>query len=135
MGKENLVEKMTQSIDKRILVLDTTKSGINAIWRDWEVLTLEALLSYEELISREAWKYVKACGNTISRASVILFLNRLVKAGYVTFRNEPCQGGTRRVFKLKLRSWPELNNMVIDRLLFKLWEIFPDNERIKVAVA
>ncbi len=135
MEKENLVKKMTQIIDKRILVLDTRKCGLSAIWRSWETAALDALMDSDERTSMETFTDVKMSGSIISRASVIIFLNKLVGAGFCTVRTETARGGYRKVYRLKLRSWPELNDMVIDRLLFKLWEMFPDNERIKVAVA
>lgn len=135
MEKENLIEKRTQIIEKRLLILDTRKCGLKAIWSDWEAMTLDSLICSDERTSMEAFTDVQRSGIIISRGSVIGFLNRLCKAGFATYRMETARGGYRRVYSLKLRSWDELNNMVIDRLLFKLWEIFPENERIKVAVA
>ncbi len=136
MEKTNLVEKKTQIIKKRMLILDTRKPGLNAIWRSWEAATLEALMDFDELTSFEAFTEVKNRGLVISRASVIQFLNRLVDAGFCTVREETCKGGYRRIYKLvTARAWSSINNLVVDRLLFKLWEIFPDNDRIKLAIA
>lgn len=131
MEKTNLVEKKTQTIKKRLLVLDTRKPGLNAIWRTWEAATLDALMDSDELTSREAFNAVKGRGIDISRASVIIFLNNLVDAGFCTVREETAKGGYRKVYRLvTARAWSSINNLVVDRLLFKLWEIFPDNDRI-----
>ena len=136
MEKTNLVEKKTQIIKKRLLVLDTRKPGLNAIWKSWEAATLEALMDSDELTSFEAFSAVKGRGIVISRASVIQFLNKLVDAGFCTVREEGARGGMRKVYKLvTARAWSSINRLVVDRLLFALWEIFPDNDRIKLAIA
>ncbi len=133
MEKENLVDKKTQ---RKILVLDTRQPGLNAIWKPWEAATLESLMKSEERTTMEAFTDVEERGIDISRASVILFLERLYEAGFVSYRLETARGGYRRVYKLATtRTWTALNHMVIDRILFKLCEIFPDSERIKLAIA
>lgn len=131
MEKSNLVERDVQIIKKRMLVLDTTKCGLGAVWRGWETGALDALMSSEEKGSRLVWENVRAMGYDISRASVIIFLNKLVDAGFADYREESCKGGSRRVYSLTVdRQWSSINDLVVDRFLFKLWELFPDNERI-----
>ena len=109
---------------------------MNAIWKDYQFSALGYLIENEEGTSAEILTHVvKWGGLKISRASVIQFMNRLVDAGLATYREETCKGGSRRVYALKDRSWDDFNTTISDRFLFKLWEIFPDNERIKQVMA
>ncbi len=74
-------------------------------------------------------------GQTISRASVIFFLNRLVENKLASFVTKSGKGGYHKRYSLIDGTRAEFDNSVLDKFLFKLSEIFPDNERIKVAVA
>lgn len=120
---------------KTLLKLDTGKDGLLAIWRDYQLSAIEELIQHEERTSAEILAHIEWRGYKISRASVIVFLSRLVDDGLATFREETAKGGYRRVYALTDRSWTDFNNTILDRFLFKLWEIFPENERIKLVLA
>ena len=117
--------------------LDTAKNGINAIWKNYEAESIRFLLDRGEEGSGSGAVFdhvlfkLSEIGETISRTSVIFFLNRLVDDGLATFSERTGKGGVHRVYSLIERTWPEFNTTVIDRFLFKLWEIFPANDRIK----
>jgi len=96
---------------------------------------IDELLQHDERSSREVWDHVRKRGIKISRASVINFLDRLGRMDLASYREESCKGGSRRIYKVIDRTWDDFNNTIIDKILFKLWEIFPDNERIKQAMA
>jgi predicted transcriptional regulator len=110
--------------------LDTNKNGLNAVFKFYEVAALEELMSHEERVSGEVWRQLRSDGVDISRASVIFFLNRLVEAGLVNYRLATGKGGHHRIYSLIPRSWDEFNDMVIDKFLYKLWEIFPSSEKM-----
>lgn len=110
--------------------LDTGKQGLNAIWRLYESASIEELILNDERTSSEVWTEIRFKGVDISRASVINFLNRLVEEGLVTFTERTGKGGYHRVYSLIARSWDELNDTVIDKILYKLWEIFPSNDKM-----
>lgn len=129
MEKENLERKKT------LLKLDTGKDGLLALWTEYQAATIDELLIHEERKSGEIHHELKRREVKTSRASVINFLNSLVDEGLVAFREATGKGGYHRIYSLKARSWPEFNNTIIDMILFKLWEIFPDNERIKLVLA
>ena len=122
-------------VKKTLLKLDTGGEGMNAIFRDWQLSALSYLINHEEGTSAEVLAHIEWHTLRISRASVIQFLNKLVDEGLVTFREETAKGGYRRVYALGVRNWEDFNNTILDRFLFKLWEIFPDNERIKRVLA
>jgi len=121
---------------KTLLKLDTNGEGMNAIWKGYQFAALEYLIKNDEGTSAQILSYiVQWDAFKISRASVIQFMNRLVDAGLATYREESCKGGSRRVYALKDRTWDDFNTTIIDKILFKIWEIFPDNERIKQVMA
>ena len=110
--------------------LDTKKQGLNAIWKLYEIAAIEELILHDERTSGAVWSEITFKGVEISRASVIFFLKRLVEDGFATYRMETAKGGYRRVYSLIARSWDEFNDTVIDKILYKLWEIFPASEKM-----
>lgn len=117
-----------------ILKLDTKKNGLEAIWKPYEIEALHELIDHGERTSGEVWAEINLRVE-ISRASVIFFLNRLVNAGLASFRMDTGKGGHHRVYSLDADNWDALNETVIDRILYKLWEIFPNSERVKLVIA
>ena len=61
-------------------------------------------------------------GNTINRASVIFFLNRLVDEGLLEWRDATGKGGHYRVYEMEL-SRQEFAKAVIDKFVRKFREI------------
>ena len=116
------------------LTLDTEKDGQLAIWRPYQHTAIDELLNHEELKTREVWEMIGRRGITISRASVINFMKYLVNAGLATYREQSGKGGYHRVYSLVDRTWADFNNTIIDRFLYKLWEIFPESDRLAKAL-
>ena len=120
--------------------LHTGKPGHNAVWKDYEELSINFLLDVGEKGSGsgDVFKHVlfklEQVGESISRASVIFFLNRLVADGLATFVMRTGKGGVHRVYSMIDRTRAEFNNSVIDKFLYKLWETYPENERISEAI-
>ena len=109
--------------------LDTGKEGLAAVYRKYELAALEYLFSVEEGAgSGKVWKWVNEeseygrQGKTISRASVIFFLNRLVNEGLLEWRDATGKGGHHRLYEMKM-SRPEFAKAVIDKFVRKLREI------------
>ena len=122
--------KMKTTKKERGLTLRTAKDGQLAIWKIHQHAAIDELLNHDELKSKQVWDMVQNRGIKISRASVIFFLNDLVEAGLVTYREQTGQGGYHRVYSLIDRTWADFNNTIIDRFLYKLWEIFPESDRL-----
>lgn len=114
--------------------VDTNKPGQRAIWKLYEIASIEELIEHEERTSGDVWSEILFKGVDISRASVIYFLNRLVEDGFATFVERSGKGGYHRVYSLVDRTWKDFNGSVIDKILYKLWEIFPENEKIAEAI-
>lgn len=121
-------------MNKNNLKLDTGKEGLSAIWKDYELASLRELIAQGERTSGEVWKNIRSGGIDISRASVIFFLNRLVDEGLATFRLATGKGGVHRVYSLFAGSLAEFNNSLLDKFLYKLWEIFPENEKMSQVI-
>lgn len=120
--------------------LHTGKPGHNAVWKDYEDLSISFLLDVGEkgsgsgdVFSHVLFK-LSELGKSISRASIIFFLNRLVDDGLASYKTRTGKGGHHRVYSLIDRTRAEFNNSVIDKFLYKLWETYPENERISEAI-
>jgi len=116
--------------------LDTGKEGLAAVYREYELTVLEYLFSVDEGAgSGRVWKWVNEesdwslAGNTISRASVIFFLNRLVDEGLLDWRDATGKGGHHRLYEMKMNR-QEFAKAVIGKFVRKLREI-KDQEEVE----
>ncbi len=120
--------------------LHTGKQGINAVWKTYEDEAITYLLEVGEegSGSGDVFAHVlfklSEIGKSISRASVIFFLNRLVDDGLASYTWRTGKGGHHRVYSLIDGTREGFNGSVIDKFLYKLWETFPENERIAEAI-
>ena len=120
--------------------LDTAKTGINRVWKNYEAEAISFLIDRGEEGSGSSDVFahclfkLSEIGESISRASVIFFLNRLVEDGLATFVERSGKGGFHRVYSLVERTLKAFNDAVIDKFLYALWETFPDSERIAEAI-
>ena len=115
--------------------LDTGKSGLGAVFKGYELAALEYLFSVDEGVgSGKVWTWINeesdwgTAGHTISRASVIFFLNRLVDDDLLEWRDATGKGGHHRIYEMKM-SRQEFVKAVIDKFVTKLQEI-KDQEKV-----
>jgi hypothetical protein len=84
---------------------DESKSGLGTILRDYQKAALRYLWSLggEGAGSREVWTHVnQELGvRTISRASVINFLDSMVDDGILAYMETTGKGGYRRIYRFK----------------------------------
>ena len=78
---------------------DLTKKGLHTVFFDYEVMALNYLWGRngEYASSREVYQHVNS-GLTISRASIINSLNRLVKKGVLKYDEKTGKGGHRGLY-------------------------------------
>ena len=101
-------------------------------FKDYQVLALEALWSRGESNSREVWSYVnEKMEGSISRASVINFLNEMVDEGLLNYTTSTGKGGVRRIYSHRFDENAFAQELVT-RTLSKLVESFPDETRIVI---
>lgn len=85
------------------LVLDPSKSGYEKVLRDYQIEALKIVWGREEsgVTSREVYIQVNKeleGIKTVSRASIINFLNSMCDENVLTYEEETCKGGMRRKY-------------------------------------
>jgi len=82
-------------------VLDPNKTGFEKVLQDYQIAALKEVWKSKDggLTSRDV--YLQSMEDlegvrTISRASIINFLNRMCGEGVLSYVEETCKGGTRR---------------------------------------
>ena len=88
-------------------VLDPRASGLSKVFRDYQQEALRFIWKSEGkgLTSRVVYMHVNKRldgGKSISRASIINFLNAMVEEGVLDYVEETAKGGYRRVYSAKL---------------------------------
>ena len=103
------------------LTIDLTETGLEMFFKPYQIASLDLLWnSNEHLSSRMVWEKVNdVLPGTISRASIINFLNASVETGLLDYVETTGKGGYRRLYTSKL-SKPEtskyLSEIVTERL-------------------
>lgn len=85
------------------LVLNPDRQGLEKVLRDYQIASMKMVWENAEsgATSREVYLQVNDAlkGNrTISRASIINFLNDMCNEGILKYEEENCKGGTRRKY-------------------------------------
>ena len=84
------------------LVVDPSKSGFEKVLRDYQIKALKMVWNSEDegVTSREVYLHVNNVleGKTISRASIINFLNAMCNENVLGYVEETCKGGMRRKY-------------------------------------
>ncbi len=103
------------------LKLDLSETGLEMFFKPYQIISLDILWNSEEtLSSRQVWeKANKQLPGSISRASIINFLNASVENGLLDYVETTGKGGYRRLYSSKLNR-PEtsafLSEIVQERL-------------------
>ena len=86
------------------LTLDLSETGLAMFFKPYQIASLDLLWNSEEaLISRQVWEQVnEQLPGTISRASIINFLNASVEYGLLDYVETTGKGGYRRNYVSKL---------------------------------
>ena len=103
------------------LTLDLSETGLDMFFKPYQIASLALLWkSDEHLSSREVWEKVnEVLPGTISRASIINFLNVSVENGLLDYMETTGKGGYRRLYTPKLskdEASNYLSKIVQDRL-------------------
>ena len=122
------------------LIFNPDSDGLSKVFRDYqeEALRLVWKKGEEGAISREVWVHVNENlnGKTISRASIINFLNSLVDEGVLDFDERTGKGGYHRVYKPKLGE-TEFKKFLAEMVISSLMKDFPmeTKEAIKLVAS
>ena len=88
------------------LIFNPENVGLSKVFRDYQEKSMQYIWERgdEGTISKQVWIRVneRLEGSTISRASIINFLNAMVDEGVLDYHEETGKGGYHRVYKSKL---------------------------------
>ena len=95
------------------LNLDLSETGLGMFFKPYQIISLDILWnSKETLSSRQVWEQAnEQLPGTISRASIINFLNASVENGLLDYVETTGKGGYRRLYSSKL-SKPETSTFL-----------------------
>jgi len=113
------------------IVYDTSKTGFQAVLTDWQIKTLHAVWNNKKGInSRTAWQKVNQAleGETISRASVINFLEDMREMGVLTGEEKTGKGGHHWVYSPAMDE-EGFKRFIVEKMIATLMENFPEETR------
>jgi hypothetical protein len=111
------------------LIIDPSKTGLEKVLRDYQIEALKLIWGNtgEGLTSREVYEDVNKNlgGKSVSRASIINFLNAMCDERVLDFEEETCKGGMRRKYS-KGMDENGFKRHVASTVLDSLIRDFPD---------
>lgn len=115
------------------LTIDTANDGLAMVLKDYQEVALYYLwrIDGKGASSRDVWMQVNedlAGKRTISRASIINFLNSMVDEGVLNYTEITGKGGHRRIYSAKYNE-AEFKEYVAKVVLKNLLRDFPDETR------
>ena len=105
--------------------IDLRRSGLALVFKDYQEILMKTIWETgSEYSSRDAWiavnEELKEKGESISRASVINFLNSMVDEKVLDYREETGKGGHRRIYKAAKNEhdfWKHLSHQVREKII------------------
>ena len=99
------------------LVMDLTKTGLDMFFKSYQVAALNILWSSRDpLSSRQVWEQTNMqLSGSISRASIINFLNASVEKGLLDYVEITGKGGYRRLYSSRLTK-PETSTFLTEKV-------------------
>jgi hypothetical protein len=112
------------------IVFDPSKDGLEKVLRDYQIEALSHVWKHDGggLTSREVYEAVNESldgGRSVSRASIINFLNAMSDEGVLDFEEETCKGGMRRRYR-KGMDEATFKTYVASTVLRSLMRDFPE---------
>jgi DNA-binding PadR family transcriptional regulator len=115
------------------LTIDTSSEGLAMVLKDYQEVALQYLwrLNGEGASSRDVWMQVNEDlkgQRTISRASIINFLNSMVDEGVLDYTEITGKGGHRRIYSAKYNE-AEFKEYIAKVVVRNLLRDFPQETR------
>ena len=115
------------------LTIDTSNTGLAMVLKDYQEVALQYLwrLDGEGASSRDVWMQVNEDlkgQRTISRASIINFLNSMVDEGVLNYTETTGKGGHRRIYSAKYNE-AEYKEYIARVVVRNLLRDFPEETR------
>jgi len=113
------------------LKFDPSREGLSKVLKDYQELAMRFVWGSDSgATSKEVWLGVNKGleGRTVSRASVINFLNAMVDEGVLGYEEESGKGGYHRVYKLGLDE-AGFRKHIARTVILSLMRDFPEETR------
>jgi predicted transcriptional regulator len=113
------------------IVFDTSKTGFHAVLRDWQIKVMQIIWKKPEgIISRITYERLnqELKGETISRASVINFLEDMRNMGVLNGREESGKGGYHWIYSPAMDE-ERFKGFIVDKFIASLMESFPEETK------
>ncbi len=111
------------------LILNPANDDLSKVFKDYQAEAVKFVWEVGEkgTISREVWATVneRLVGKTISRASIINFLNAMVDEGVLDFNERTGKGGYHRVYRPRLNE-PLFKRYVAEVMVSSLMKDYPE---------
>ncbi len=106
------------------LKIDLSRKGLDMFFKDWQLQSLRVLWrSCEGLFSKDVWEQVSELPNySISRSSIIQFLNNMVECDILSGTEYTGKGGRKLRYQAKM-SEQELKHHLAELVQAKLNEM------------
>ena len=118
----------------RLTANKSTPDDWRAIFREYQKMAIDVVYAHPEgAKSALVWSSVNTLlqpGGSISRASIIIFLNKCVDYGLLGYEEKTGKGGFHRIY-IPIMTWSEFENFVIWRFIEKLMLIFPEHDDLQ----
>ena len=117
------------------LKFDPEQNGLAKTLRDYQVEALKSIWKNSEKgqTSREVHEYVKGkIDGSISRASIINFLNAMVDEGVLDYNERTGKGGYHRVYTPRLNE-SEFKKYIAQTVIASLLKDFPEETKTAIS--
>jgi len=124
-GDESDVLRLTS------LRLNLGNERLAMIFKNWQIESIRYLLRIqpEGANSRAVWTKVNnSFKGSISRASIINFLNNMVNEGLLVYEDATGKGGHHRVYRIRFTE-QEFKTQIVARVISKLLKEYPQETR------
>ncbi len=112
------------------LVIDPAKIGLEKVLRDYQIEAMKLVWAHNGngMTSREVYDATNnrlGAGKSVSRASIINFLNAMCDENILDYEEETCKGGMRRKYKKGLDE-KGFKKYIASEVLSSLMNDFPN---------
>ena len=123
-----------------LVTFDTKEEGFRTVVKDYQEMALKIVWERRENVSsRIAWMEINKIllknpstdRESISRASIINFLNDAVKEGYLGYGETTGKGGHRAIYSEGIGE-EGFKRQVVNRIISKLLEMWPEITREEI---
>ena len=115
-----------------VLIFNPSSDGLSKVFKDYQEKAMKFMWDggNKGAKSLDVWTSVNQNldGRTISRASIINFLNRLVDEGVLDFHEETGKGGYHRVYRPRLDEY-EFKKYLAETMISSLLKDFPNETK------